>query len=299
MGKAVCKSMPVDIPELMDKLRNTARMHGTDEDTKTSIRSYSQYVIEQYSLINLTDLKAEKTIGMVSFKDGLSSSLELARSASDAAVKSRMKALRDGLSSRNETFGGVKSRKRLSKSDVEDEESLGSSPADTTKRSAKRRRNSRTASDASDEGDDSNKAQLVCMVDEDLDGHEYYVPPSGGVPLVSTQSASMFAQLSLYYQIVISNLELCRGINGDKKSALDLRCHNCKSNPESNTFTTLSNVSRHNWHKAVKQLAKHVEDCPCLASHTLQDIKSSRKNMKERALAAYVSCSNYITPTAM
>ena len=226
---------------------------------------------------------------------------QMARSASDAAINARMKALRDESSSEKDISHGEKSRKRPSSSDVEDEERLGSTPAaDTTKRSAKRQRNSKTASD---EGDDSNTAQLVCMVDEDLDGHEYYVPPSGGVPLVSTQSASMFAQLSLYYQIIISNLELCHGINGDKgkKSALDLRCHNCKSNPEFNTFITLSDVTRHNWHKAVKQLAKHVEDCPCLASHTLQDIKSSRRHKKEKALAAYVSCdtaSIYITPTA-
>ena len=293
MGKAVCKSMPVDIPELMDKLQNTARMHGTDEDTKASIRSYSQYIVEQYSLVNLTDLKAEKTIGMVSFKDNLSSSLELARSASEAAVKARMKALRDGLSSGKETSGGVKPRKRPSISDVEDEESLGSSPADITKMSAKRRRISKATSDG---GDDSNTAKLVCMVDEDSDGHEYYVPPSGGVPLVSTQSASMFSQLSLYYQIVISNLELCHGINCERgqKCALELRCHNCKSNPEFNTFITLSNVSCHNWHKAVKQLAKHVEDCPCLAQHTLQDVKSSRRNKKEKALAAYVSCDTQV-----
>lgn len=289
MGKAVCKSMPVDVPELMEKLQNTVHVHGTDEETKASIRTYSQYVVEQYSLINLTDLKAKKCIGMLSFKDNLSPSLELARSASDAAVKARMRALRDGLSSEKGISGGVKPRKRPSNADVENEERLGSSPADITKMAAKRRRISKATSDG---GDDSNTAKLVCMVDEDLDGHEYYVPPSGGVPLVSTQSSSMFAQLSLYYQIVISNVELCHGINGEQgqKSALELRCHNCKSNPEFNTFISLSNFSRQNWHKAVKQLAKHVEDCPCLASRTLKDIKSSRRNKKEKTLAAYVSC---------
>ena len=191
-------------------------------------------------------------------------------------------------SPKKDVSGRMKSRKRPSNSDVEDEESLTSSPADE-KRSSKRRRNNKSADD---EGVYSKTEMTVCMVDEDIDGQEYYVPPSGGVPLVSSLSASLFSQLSQYYQIVISSLEICRPTNCEegKRSALQLRCHNCKSNPELHTFKALSNFTCQNWHKAVKELAKHVEDCPCLASHVIQGFISPRRNKKEKALAAYVSC---------
>ncbi len=182
----------------------------------------------------------------------------------------------------------VNARKRPSSdSEVNDNASIDSYPTDR-KRKAKRQKKRRSA-------DNEDTETMVFMVDQDLDGHEYYVPPAGGVALVSSQSATMFSQLSLYYQIVISNLELCSNSSGDeaKGRTLRLRCHNCKSNPQLNTFKILSNVTRQNWHRAVKQLAKHVEGCPCLAPHIKANAKSSQRNKKEKAMVAYVSCSGF------
>ena len=182
----------------------------------------------------------------------------------------------------------VNARKRPSSdSEVNDNASIDSYPTDV-KRKAKRQKKRRSA-------DNEDTETMVFMVDQDLDGHEYYVPPANGVPLVSSQSATMFSQLSPFYQIVISNLELCSNSSGDeaKGSVLRLRCHNCKSNPQLNTFKILSNVTRQNWHRAVKQLAKHVEGCPCLAPHIKESAKSSQRNKKEKAMVAYVSCSGF------
>ena len=183
----------------------------------------------------------------------------------------------------------VNARKRPSSdSEVNDNASIDNYPTDR-KRKAKRQKKRRSV-------DNEDTETVVFMVDQDLDGHEYYVPPAGGVPLVSSQSATMFSQLSLYYQIVISNLELCSISSGDeaKGSVLRLRCHNCKSNPQLNTFKILSSVTRQNWHRAVKQLAKHVEGCPCLAPHIKENFKSSQRNKKEKSMVAYVSCSAWV-----
>mmetsp|Transcript_4385 Transcript_4385/g.9893 ORF Transcript_4385/g.9893 Transcript_4385/m.9893 type:complete len:629 (+) Transcript_4385:111-1997(+) len=127
------------------------------------------------------------------------------------------------------------------------------------------------------------------VLDRDIHGTEYYLPPAGGVPLVSSLSVNMCSKLSRYYQLVVDNLELyqvTRKAQSGMEHFLFLRCQNCKSNPHLNTIKHLSNIKT--WHMAVKQMASgHVSVCPCLDPYTKQKMEMAEKTKMDQTLVTF------------
>ena len=117
----------------------------------------------------------------------------------------------------------------------------------------------------------------------DQDGDVYFVPPSGGVPLLSSQSAAMASKLSEFHQLCINNLELCADARDTFSTAtLRIRCQHCKSNSFPTVSREIVNVS--SWYKIVKKISSnHVLKCPCIGQHVRTQLETAHKSKKDQS----------------
>jgi len=97
-------------------------------------------------------------------------------------------------------------------------------------------------------------------------GMKQYLPPVGGVPLLSTLTSKKHSQLSIHNKLLLGNFELNEkgGTYHDQKT-LVLQCQNCKLNPPLSFAVALSKTE--NWYELLKKCSDHLEKCICTPRH--------------------------------
>lgn len=137
---------------------------------------------------------------------------------------------------------------------------------------------------------DSLPTSVGGVVHVDEDGMPMYLPPMGGVPLISSQSMVQARKLSRYHQLLLDQIELFEfGAikTAEKKGTkfVGIRCQNCNSNPKSSFFQPLTTVQE--WHKIIRQAAApHLVNCSCTSLSVQQDLiklkgKGGKLSLKE------------------
>jgi len=107
-------------------------------------------------------------------------------------------------------------------------------------------------------------------------GLKCYLPPVGGVPLLSTLTGKKHSKLSLYNKLLLGNLNLYeKDKTSDGQKRIVLQCQNCKSNPSLAFTVSLSKTE--NWHEHVNECFDHLEKCICTPEHVRVEIDSYRR----------------------
>lgn len=117
-------------------------------------------------------------------------------------------------------------------------------------------------------------------------GMTYYLPPVGGVPLLSTLTGKKHSKLSLRNKLLLGNLNLYEKdetIHGHKR--IVLQCQNCKSNPSLAFTVSLSKTE--NWHEHLNKCFDHLAKCTCTPEHIRVEMSTAPNTEEHITLKDY------------
>jgi hypothetical protein len=124
--------------------------------------------------------------------------------------------------------------------------------------------------------------QIAGVRKVDDDGLSFYIPPMGGVPLISSQSEKVVKKLSIYNQLLLDQVELfavdkvdAEDVGTDSTKVLGLRCYHCRSDPNKTHYELLRNAS--SWHEIIIEMGQnHLPGCQFMPQNTRKNLNNAK-----------------------